>query len=412
MDHIQIDSAFRNAIVSHPEKAKSHFEFVDPGVWRYDVAGRLVGLGEEWVGPFQFCIAGAEYDAYGLRSGIVASQMLFLEDLGIVVKTKGFSRATKVIVSSVIGIVICMLGAISLYHYFGAGRHNGAGRSEEDSAWRDHAGKVLSELYATSEQRKTNIVADRSQKASANPLSKSKVAERLSIKERARAAFHESRWTEAIDLVDQLSEGEVDAELRYYIGICYKEGYAVEHDYAEAFEWFKLAAEMGNAAAKCELGYAYEKGNGVAVDYGLALKWYRASAQAGNAMACLYLGLMYDEGRGVMQSSVEAAEWYRKASGLGNAHAGYLLGLLYYEGRGVPQSYLSAADLYRKAGSAGHAHACFLLGKMYENGTGINQSSSEALYWYKKAGELGHSEARSEWQRLSNTDKMWLHPKK
>lgn len=412
MDRIQIDSAFRNAVRSHPQRAKSHFEFVDPGVWRYDVAGRLGGLGKEWVGPFQFCIADVEYDAYGLRTGILASQMLFLEDLGIVVRPKGFSKATKVVVSLGIGIAICMLVAISLYLYHGDGRHNGVGRSQDDIAWRGHADKVLNELYAMSEQRKTKMVAVRSQNTSANVLPKPKIAKQLSIKDRARAAFHASRWTEAIDLVDQLSEEEADAELRYYIGICYKEGYEVEHDYAEALRWFKSAAELGNTAAKYELGHAYEKGNGVAVDYGLALKWYGVAARAGNAMANLALGLMYDEGRGVAQNPAKAAEWYRKASDLGNAHAGYLLGLLHYEGRGVPQSYSSAADLYRKAGSVGHAHAGFLLGKMYENGTGVNQSISEALYWYKKAGELGHTEARSEWQRLSNTDKMWLHPKK
>ncbi len=412
MDRIQIDSEFRNAVNSHPQRAKSHFEFVDPGVWRYDVAGRLGGLGKEWVGPFPFHIAGVKYEAYGLRSGILASQMLFLDDLGIVVQPPGFSKATKVIVSSGIGIGICMLVAISLYLYHGNGRHNSTRGSEEGRAWRDHADKVLNELYATSEQRKTKTVAVRSKSVSENLLPKLKIAKQLSIKERARAAFHASRWTAAIDLVEQLSEEEYDAELRYYIGICYKEGYELEHDYAEAFKWFKSAAEWGNTAAKYELGNAYEKGNGVKIDFGLALKWYGVAARAGNAMANLSLGLMYDEGRGVVQNPTKAAEWYRKASDLGNAHAGYLLGLLYYEGRGVQQSYSSAADLYRKAGSAGHAHAGFLLGKMYENGTGINQSTSEAIYWYKKAGELGHTEARSEWQRLSNTDKMWLHPKK
>ena len=47
MDRILIDSAFRNVVGSHPQRAKNHFEFVDPGVWRYDIAGRLGGLGKE-----------------------------------------------------------------------------------------------------------------------------------------------------------------------------------------------------------------------------------------------------------------------------------------------------------------------------------------------------------------------------
>ncbi len=410
MDSGRIDDVFREAVRNHPKEAKSHFEIVDPGVWRYDVAGRLSGLGKEWVGPYQYRDDGVEYDAYGLRTGILASQMMFLEDLGIVAHPKGFSKPTKIVVSSVIGI--CVLVAISLYYLHGDEDNNKYGRSEEEDAWRAHADKVLKELHAKSEHHRTETFAVRSQSASAISPPKPQIPKAPSIKERARAAFRASRWAEAIDLVDQLTEEEADAELRYYIGLCYKEGHAIEHDYAEAFRWFKSSAEMGNTAAQYELGQAYEKGNGVAVDFGQALKWYDEAARLGNAMATLSLGLMYEEGRGVVQNPAEAAEWYRKASDLGNAHAGYLLGLLYYDGRGVPQSYSSAAELYRKAGSAGHAHAGFLLGKMYETGTGINQSTSEALYWYKKAGELGHSEALSEWQRLSNTDKMWLHPKK
>ena len=97
---------------------------------------------------------------------------------------------------------------------------------------------------------------------------------------------------------------------------------------------------------------------------------------------------------------------------MGNAHAGYLLGRLHYEGRGVAQDFSQAAELFRKTGSLGHADAGFRLGEMYEKGIGVEKDISEAMYWYKKAGELGHEAARLAWQRLSNTDKMWIHPKK
>ena len=398
----QIDGLFRDAISLHPKEAKSHFEVVDPGVWRFDVLGRLSGLGEEWVGPYQFHDDGVSYDAYGLSSRITASQELFLCDLGILSQKR---EPYNVVKFTVVGIVTCLLIAIAVYIF-----NVGAVDVKNECVRNEQAEAILNEMYAKVEQRERHHQA---LMAKSSQVDRPAVRQKnISIKERARAAFKESRWSEAINLVDQLSDAEADAELRYYIGICYKEGNAVGHDYAEAFYWFKSAAEMGSAPAQFELGLAYEKGNGVAANTSEAIKWYGKAAKRGNAMANLYLGLMYDEGHGVAQNPPEAAMWYQKAVDLGNAHAGYLLGGMYYDGRGVAQSFSAAAELYRKAASSGHARAGLLLGEMYEKGVGVEQSNSEALYWYKRAGELGNSEALSAWQRLSNTDKQWIYPKK
>lgn len=402
----QLDKAFRDAVLLHPKEAKSHFELVDPGVWRVDVSGRLFMLGEEWIGPFPFCIDGDEYEAYGLKSRIITSQQLFLGDIGVPVPASGLPKAWKMFIAvSVFFLLIVVTLAIMVFC-----NNNDVG-SEENVA-KSSADPILDDLCARVEKHRVENKSSRLTQPAVNAAFHNSAQYGKSVKERARVAFRASRWDEGIRLVDQLTEEEADAELRYYIGVCYKEGFSVDHDYAEAFYWFKSAAELGNAAAQYELGLAYEKGNGVSRNFNDALRWYRIAAQRGNAMADLSIGLMYDEGKGVARNHTEAARWYRNASNLGNAHSAYLLGNLYAKGLGVPQSFSIAAELYKKAASAGHAQAGFLLGRFYENGQGVNKNNSEACYWYKKSGELGNSAALSAWQRLNGSKNMWLHPGK
>ena len=381
----KIDEMFRKAVMAHPKMAKSHFEIVDPDVWRFDVSGRLSGLGAEWIGPYQFCEEDVDYEAYGLREGICASQKMFLEDLGILVPERNHFGLVKIVET----IWACLLVAIAVWvfadaHSQSKGKAKG-GQSESQGVESRREVQSVREMFerarskAKSGQPESQCVEstwedpsikEMFEKVNKRNLERTKRGKRIafagqpppakvgkspgtgavglkqvgqpppakvekSIKERARDAFHKSRWDEAIDLVDQLSEEEADAELRYYIGICYKEGHAVPHNYAEAFYWFETAAAQGNAAAQYELGLAYEKGNGVAVDLGEGIRWYR------------------------------------------------------------------------KAGSLDHADACYRLGKMYEKGIGVKKNMSEAMNWYKKAGALGHEAARSESHRLSNTDPGW-----
>lgn len=400
-----IDDVFREQVALRPREAMSHFEMVDPGVWRVDRAGVLFGLGNDWSGPFHFRLDGVDYEAFGLKDRLRASQRLFLEDVGIVVAQRG-RLSKKVLRRTMIGVLggLTVLAVILL-----------CVRQERpaDVANKSDPG-VLDELFAWAETRRlrdrqaneiqmAHKVSGQQQPVSARSASVS------GLKERARAAFQAGKWAEAIPLVDQLTEETVDADLMYYIGIAYKEGYAVEHDFAEALYWFEKSASGGHAAAQYEMGLANEKGNGIAKNESEAARWYRIAAGRGNAMANMAMGILCEEGRGVERNASEAAKFYRRGSELGNAHAGYLLGKLYEAGSGVPQSLPEAAGCYRRAGAAGHARAGYLLGTMYEEGRGVTRNSGEALYWYEKAGKLGNSAAMSAWQRLRGTNKQWLH---
>ena len=63
-----------------------------------------------------------------------------------------------------------------------------------------------------------------------------------------------------------------------------------KRDYAAALEFYRRAAELGNASAQNSLGRMFELGDGVPQDEANAIKWYRQAAEQGHpdAMAALH----------------------------------------------------------------------------------------------------------------------------
>ena len=174
----------------------------------------------------------------------------------------------------------------------------------------------------------------------------------------------------------------------------YDQGEGVPQDYKLAVEWYRIAAEQGEARAQSNLGYMYDQGKGVPQDYKLAVEWYRKAAEQGNAQAQFNLGYMYAGGKGVPQDYKLAVEWHRKAAEQGNAIAQFNLGVMYAGGKGVPQDYKLAVDWYRKAAEQGNAQAQFNLGYMYDQGKGVPQDYKLAVEWYRKAAEQGYASAQ------------------
>ena len=110
----------------------------------------------------------------------------------------------------------------------------------------------------------------------------------------------------------------------------------------------------------------YEEGSHeFAQDDTKAVEWYRRAAEQGNADAQYALGAMYEAGRGSRQRTlfgppyVDAAEWYQKAAEQGNADAQYALGDMYEAGRGVGQDGALAAMWHLKAAKQDNADASF-----------------------------------------------------
>jgi tetratricopeptide (TPR) repeat protein len=98
------------------------------------------------------------------------------------------------------------------------------------------------------------------------------------------------------------------------LGLCYRNGWGVAKDYANAHEWYQKAANQGYDSAMFEVGLLYQVGgSGVAKDYAKAREWYEKAANKNDPNAMVNIGFLYDKGRGVTKDDVKALEWYIKA---------------------------------------------------------------------------------------------------
>jgi TPR repeat protein len=101
----------------------------------------------------------------------------------------------------------------------------------------------------------------------------------------------------------------------------YYVGQGVSQDYAEAAQWFRRAAEQGNANAQLKLGIMHFLGKGVPQDYTKTAQWYRRAAEQGEVNAQYHLGLMYNKGTGVTRNPVMAYVVSNLAAAQGNKKA-------------------------------------------------------------------------------------------
>ena len=66
----------------------------------------------------------------------------------------------------------------------------------------------------------------------------------------------------------------------------YYNGQGVRQDYTQAVQWYRKAAEQGDAEAQYNLGLMYYKGEGVRQDLALAQEWFGKACQNGNQNGC------------------------------------------------------------------------------------------------------------------------------
>ena len=76
----------------------------------------------------------------------------------------------------------------------------------------------------------------------------------------------------------------------------YAKGQGVEQSYEKAVEYYRQAAEQGNATAQCNLGMMYYHGRGVEKSMEMAEKYVRMAAEQGNTAAMAVLDQWEEEG--------------------------------------------------------------------------------------------------------------------
>ena len=175
--------------------------------------------------------------------------------------------------------------------------------------------------------------------------------------------------------------------------------FAAAGKYADAFLWYRKAADQGYGSAQANLGSLYEHGRGgLPKDDKEAVRLYRLAADQGVATAQNNLGVMYEHGRGGLpKDDKEAVRLYRRAADQGVAIAQVNLGAMYEHGRGgLAKDDREAVRLYRLAADQGVAMAQNSLGVMYQHGRGgLPKDDKEAVRLYRLAADQGGSHGQT-----------------
>ncbi|MEY2555666.1 MAG: uncharacterized protein QOF93_810 [Verrucomicrobiota bacterium] len=193
---------------------------------------------------------------------------------------------------------------------------------------------------------------------------------------------------DAESLQKAAARGDVNAQVE--LGVRYLAGCkGFRLDYDKATEWFRKAAQAGNANAQFYLAFIYKEARGLPEDARKAAELNEKAAGQGSVTAQIALARQYLTGDGVKQDYAKAAKLLLRAAESGHVVAQTLLGDLYAQGRGLPQDYAKAADLYEGAAGDWHAVAQAKIGDLYRRGKGVPRDYSKALEWCQKAADQG-----------------------
>lgn len=108
----------------------------------------------------------------------------------------------------------------------------------------------------------------------------------------------------------------------------------------------------------CNLGTMYETGRDVRTNDSNAVNWFRKAAEMGDATAQAALGCLIEAGRGVPRDDVEALTWYRKAAAQRDGRGLFNLARFYEEGRGgLPVDLIEARRYYGRSAAKGNGPA-------------------------------------------------------
>lgn len=149
-------------------------------------------------------------------------------------------------------------------------------------------------------------------------------------------------------------------------------------EYAPAMPLLNAAGEAGHPDACSLLGALHEDGRGVSKDLQQAMQWYRRAAEKGDAVAMAALARLLPAG------DPQAAEMLRRAATAGNADAQYALGLeLAKKGEGA--LFVESHLLFSKAATQGHLGAQVALALQFLDGKATKVDRKAAQEWLEKA---------------------------
>jgi TPR repeat protein len=176
------------------------------------------------------------------------------------------------------------------------------------------------------------------------------------------------------------------------LGRCHHYGLGTKRDLATAAECYGRAAELTNYVAMKSLGYLLMNGMGVDKDIAGAKRWFtRAALEGHNSRAMYNLGVLACSTTNTMD---EAFRWFKESAELGDPLASWQIANFHYRGWGVIQTNMGRYYFWRfKAATLGATIAQYMMGAAYRTGDGVPKNAENSLAWYRKAAAKNHPSA-------------------
>lgn len=210
----------------------------------------------------------------------------------------------------------------------------------------------------------------------------------------AHAAATAGDYETALSIWEPLARAGV-ARACNNIGACFAEGLGVPRDHRLALKWLTLAAEAGDPVGERNYAAFHMQGmEGKDADYGIAAEYYRRAAEKGDAPAQDMLSWMLVEGEVMPADPVEARRWAEHAAEAGIAASMTRLGMLYHNALGIERDPARAVFWWTRAARKDDADAQAMLGAACHLGMGVPKNDVAALAWLIRAAKGGSALAR------------------
>eukprot|EP00927_Polykrikos_kofoidii_P030181 TRINITY_DN26011_c0_g1_i1.p1 TRINITY_DN26011_c0_g1~~TRINITY_DN26011_c0_g1_i1.p1 ORF type:complete len:808 (-),score=153.06 TRINITY_DN26011_c0_g1_i1:273-2696(-) len=193
------------------------------------------------------------------------------------------------------------------------------------------------------------------------------------------------------------------------LGVMYFDGRGVKANDAEAFRWWRRAAEAGDSAARRMLVTALvdpssPQHSPLKERVNEAIRWMLLAAEESEDVEAMFwlsqqFGKSHDLADAPVNARRRAWQWLLKAADLGHPEAQCQVGAAYLTGDACDidedRRLVVAASYFRRAAFNGSAAGECNLGAMYAQGLGgLSQDLSEALRWYRASAEKGNRDGQ------------------
>jgi TPR repeat protein len=179
-----------------------------------------------------------------------------------------------------------------------------------------------------------------------------------------------------------------------FLGWCLQTGRGIPIDFTISAEYFRKAADSGDADGMNNIGCCFEEGKGVDRNIELAVRYYRRAASQKHADGLFNFGRCLEYGKGIDRDVYRAAKYYRLSASLKNAAAENSFGVCLEGGIGVHKNECLAAQYYERSANQGHPDGANNYGFCLEHGRGVERNIALASEYYKFAADHGHSEGK------------------